>query len=337
MDVISAFKRNASIFRLSGSDAERYLHGRSTQDIKSMVSGGEPRWALILTPQGKIESAFYVLKVADNDFLLVCEKRASQDSFEEDFMKSLLRFKVADQVVCEDVSLQNGLLSVSGIPEDSLIFSNARTLRQEQENTSSSLFLFPVWRGNFCFLDIIYELSQDLSVMDQFSSKLASSSLEFELRESTPEYYELLRVRAGHPVFNQDITQAIFAPDLPAKKYISFGKGCYAGQEVVEMAKARGKPNRVFAQFKADAPVSEISGNEISSREIFAVIDGEEIKAGFITSAVDDYEYGDLIALGFLKNTVLEKLGLKNDSLFVKGEDRIIPIFISSVFNDESL
>lgn len=55
---------------------------------------------------------------------------------------------------------------------------------------------------------------------------------------------EALRILGRVPRYAAEITEKTLTSDLPLDGLVSFTKGCYAGQEVVEMATSRGKPNR---------------------------------------------------------------------------------------------
>jgi len=299
MDPLQSFFQDVSIFHISGPDAERYLHGRTSQDIKSLKKDGSSKWALILTPQGKIDGLFYISRLQDDTFLLVSE--ISGEKARADFMAALLRFKVADQLECKDLSESHGVLSLCHIPPAFV----------KDVNNYGAFSSCQLTRGSMECLDLVYD-----------------RTMRSDLEKAFPEFidqqqYEFLRINAGHPLAGKDITESIFAPDIPSADYVSFGKGCYAGQEVVEMAKARGKANRVFIQIRMDTQVMEQGPFNIYSMD-----SSEKLKVGFVTSLVTLPDDVGSIGLAFLKNSALEKYNPASSSLFIGSDQSSIPAMI---------
>ncbi len=58
------------------------------------------------------------------------------------------------------------------------------------------------------------------------------------------EAYEVLRIESGVPWHGHDVTAETLALEAPYETAISFRKGCYLGQEVMERVTARGHVNR---------------------------------------------------------------------------------------------
>lgn len=63
--------RDRAILRISGEEAKPFLQGLLTRDVLTL-SPGQPRWAGLLTPQGKALFDF-ILWAEDDDVLLDCE------------------------------------------------------------------------------------------------------------------------------------------------------------------------------------------------------------------------------------------------------------------------
>ena len=58
------------------------------------------------------------------------------------------------------------------------------------------------------------------------------------------EAYDVLRIESGVPWHGRDVTAETLALEAPYETVISFRKGCYLGQEVMERVTARGHVNR---------------------------------------------------------------------------------------------
>ena len=87
---LSHSETDFSLVKLSGSDAQRYLQGRVSQDIAKLDSS--PKATFVLSPQGKLLGMASVLKTSEGYELLVLGGNV------EEFIEGLLQFKVADDV-----------------------------------------------------------------------------------------------------------------------------------------------------------------------------------------------------------------------------------------------
>jgi aminomethyltransferase len=56
--------------------------------------------------------------------------------------------------------------------------------------------------------------------------------------------FESLRIEAGTPGFPEDIGPSVLLPEVPFAHLVSYGKGCYIGQEVIVRIRDRGHVNR---------------------------------------------------------------------------------------------
>jgi folate-binding protein YgfZ len=217
---------NAICFRVSGKDARRYLHNRLSQDIRALVSGHSAR-AAALSAQGRVEGVFAVICESDDRFLLVCDggDRALVEA-------ALKRFIVADRVVCDDLSSQVCLAHVAA--EDSVV---AQTLEQ---TGLQSLCRFSRRRVGAEGVDIVIASGDK----DQVSSKLMERLGDVLSRER----YDYLRWEASCPVFPEEINDQGMVLEFGLRDAVSFTKGCYVGQEVVERSDAIGRVPRTLAR-----------------------------------------------------------------------------------------
>jgi folate-binding protein YgfZ len=278
--------KNIGLFNISGTDAERYLQGRLTQDIKSLEFN-KSKLSLILTPQGKIEGKFCITK-KNNDFLILTDPFQTTES-KELFLKSLLKFKVADQLEIEDLS--NSALSFSIIFEnEEFLLPKILKIKEFLNENSVEFHFFKSIRANLNSFDFIcFDCSE--SIIETISNLVL-------LEVITEEFFLFLRIQASFPLMEVEIDSSILAPDIPITEYISNTKGCYAGQEVVEMATARGRANRKLIQFNSNDLVTPTV-----PCAFFSV--NENIEVGFITS-YSNYK-GQFLSLGFIKTKYLEE------------------------------
>src|SRR5262249_25025609 len=92
-----------------GDNARDFLNGLVTNDM-AKVAPGEPRFAALLTPQGKIVVDFIVAEAPDEDgggFFLDCPRALASMLVEK-----LNFYKLRAKVICEDLSEILGVMAV---------------------------------------------------------------------------------------------------------------------------------------------------------------------------------------------------------------------------------
>ena len=66
------------------------------------------------------------------------------------------------------------------------------------------------------------------------------------------EALELMRIAGGVPAYGQDIRDRDLPQETGQLRALSFTKGCYIGQEIVERIRSRGQVHRQFTGFLFD-------------------------------------------------------------------------------------
>ena len=196
------------VITVTGSDAKTYLHSQLSQDIASMEPG-DVRVSLLLQPTGKVDSLLRVTCAAADRFVLDCDPE-----FGEPTVARLIRFKIR---VNAEIELQR---------------QTWRAVRSTEPvgptNIAQSLDIsgaIPAWR---C----------DGTAFDIFSPTMV---LPMTLREGSADELLESRVRALWPEMGVDITtEMIPAETSVVEVAVSFTKGCYPGQELVERMDSRG-------------------------------------------------------------------------------------------------
>lgn len=267
-----------SIFLIQGPDAERYLHARTTQNIKALAEHAQAK-ALILSAQGKIFGAFSVLRKSTDAFYLLTHGKA-----DESFLEELLRFKVADRFACREI-IADCFLLCNAKQQLEAIFG---TLPQSdelfiEEATSQSLLVPLQLRNGLSYIVISQSFELSTKLKSTPSAPLAS--------------FHWQRIQSLIPWMAHDITSKTSGTEIHYQDYISFTKGCYTGQEVVEMSTARGRPNYKLIQVSGKQDAAPTSGAALndpaSSKEI-----------GFVTRGVFIPNTQTFLSLGFVKSNV---------------------------------
>jgi len=196
------------VITVTGSDAKTYLHSQLSQDIASMQPG-DVRMSLLLQPTGKVDSLLRVTCAAADRFVLDCDP-----GFGESTVARLSRFKIR---VNAEIELQRQTWRAVRSTEMTVPTDIAQSL-----DISGAI---PAWR---C----------DGSGFDIFSPTMV---LPATLREGTEAELLESRVRAVWPVMGIDINSEMIPAETGVVDLaVSFTKGCYPGQELVERMDSRG-------------------------------------------------------------------------------------------------
>ena len=205
-DNIIACEIEHLVFAVKGADAGKYLHSQLSNDIATL-SVGQSRYSFVLEPMGKVIALVRVTRTEEETFVLDTENVADLG---EQLLVRLNRFKIrvkADIVV----STQKYLCLRS----------------RDGSAIEQAGFAVSQW-GSGAVVDAPLS-TIDGSVVSQF------------VRVSTEEF-DALRIRSSWPAMGSEI---IAGETLPAATgvvpiAVSFTKGCYPGQELVERMDSRG-------------------------------------------------------------------------------------------------
>jgi folate-binding protein YgfZ len=102
-----------------------------------------------------------------------------------------------------------------------------------------------------------------------------------------------LRLESGIPWFGYDFGDKQIPHEAGLEKsHISYTKGCYTGQEIVERVRSRGQVNRVRVLFKLEA-------KELPSADAPILFEGKEV--GQVTRASHSPAFQSNIGMGYIR------------------------------------
>lgn len=108
------------------------------------------------------------------------------------------------------------------------------------------------------------------------------------------EELEALRIRAGTPRFGFEIDERVLPAEAGlVERAVSFGKGCYPGQEPIARLRYRGHANRGLRALR-------VEGDELPPRDAEIGYEGKAV--GRVTSAARDHD--GVVALGYVRAEV---------------------------------
>lgn len=277
------------LLTVTGEDRVVFLHGMLSNDIKALRAGGGI-YAALLTQQGKIVSDVRVY--ADSDRLLLDVPAARAEAVRS----ALEKFIVADDVELSEDDSEQPLFSLTG-PSSTTVLEHVlgRTMapRAVLAHQSSAF--------NGATLRVVagddadgagYIVCGPVTVADDLRQRLQQRGAEPIGRET----FEVLRVEAGVPCYGIDMDEDILLMETNLDRAVSFTKGCYLGQEVVERVAARGKVNKKLTGIRIDGDAIPAAGAALHA-------DGKDI--GRVTSAVRSPSLKRIIALGYVHRDYL--------------------------------
>ncbi len=272
-------------FHVSGSEAEQFLNGLITNDVKTLA---ENRWMPAAFPnvQGRLIGSVRVGRI-ENGFLIDTEAATREKVFQ-----TIQRFTLAGDFHLKEVTDQTSLLSVqgkqaakiistlfaesvAGMPKDGL----AQIKWQQRELT--------LWRATHTAED-----GFDLVVGVEDAQAIWEALVTAGARPVGHDALEVLRIEAGRPRYGQDMDENTVVTEA-LEDSVSYTKGCYVGQEIIARIKYRGHVAKKLTGFAFDRLVS------LDREATVRSVDGKDV--GRITSTTSSPYLGHTIAMGYVK------------------------------------
>src|SRR5579871_5727566 len=263
---------------LTGADRVRFLHGQVTNDIKrSRV--GEGCFAALVTAKGKMESDLNIYNLQD-ELLLDFEPGLTERVSER-----LEKFIVADDVQVVDVAPHYGLLSVQGPKAEAVvraleIFSEIPAKAFQSVKISDAMlgeiYLVNQQRVALAGFDLFVPLNSLGAVAD----KMIAAAKSIGGRAVGWDALEIARIEAGIPRFGLDMDETNIPLESGIEaRAVSYTKGCYIGQEVINRIHSIGHVNKELRGLRIDG---DLKGAPVKGDKLFH--EGREV--GYVTSAV---------------------------------------------------
>jgi tRNA-modifying protein YgfZ len=192
------------VLMIEGADALTYLQSQVSQDLRPLAVGSSV-YTLVLQPTGKVDAVARVLRSGEHAFIIDVDAGAG-----EAVAARLARFKI--RVAAEITTVAWECIAVRG--------PQAHEIRP-----GGGAVAVPAWWGDGRAIDVLGP----------------SVKAPQGVRAGTLDELESARVAAGWPQYGAEITEATLPAELGVVPVaVSFTKGCYPGQELVERMDSRG-------------------------------------------------------------------------------------------------
>jgi tRNA-modifying protein YgfZ len=281
--------------RVTGSDRIPFVHGQSTNDVRSLPTPGAHR-ALILNAKGQIEFDVRVLKRQDDLYLQTAPGLGSQ------VLERLKRYVVFDDVQLEDISEK---IQVVHLTETAFLEVAARlgfnldgpNVQQLQTEIDATLLTTKIDRGLGVGLDI-HVLANKADTLQQWLEIMGLAPLD---------NLEQVRILAGIPDAHADHFLGMLPQETGLEFAISYKKGCYIGQEIMARLEARGHTNRSLARIHSSEKLQ--AGTELKLEDRIVGLVG--------ASVLHD---GSWISLAVIRKEIADQAELEADGKILKLE-----------------
>jgi folate-binding protein YgfZ len=272
------------VLRISGKDATRYLNARLTNDIKKLK---QHEWceAAALSPQGRIEGYFTVIACTPEpqaSYIVWCD-----GGNHSEILSAFIRYKVADRVDITNCSDQYILYHATGTDVEAAL--NKLQITRPSNERETSLVLTPE--------------TQSISSVALTKKRHVLSGIDILILRNEPCIFEgeqltvaqqlKERAYALKPQFPDELSYDLLFASTPLKHAVSFTKGCYAGQEVVERIDAQGRVPSVLKVYSLAGNNNPAPGTQLLEHTVngenTSVILGEVVSSAY--NETDDTSY----------------------------------------------
>lgn len=287
--------KSAVTFEVKGRDASRYLNSRLSNDVRSLKPG-ESIEAAALTAQGRVQALLRVVARSADEYLLVFD---GGDSAE--LQKVILQFKVADRVELSDHSSRWALLHAVDHSDSGAAIPAVHTAD-------------PQWAHRR-----ISDSGMDLLIAAERVAAWRAARIDLGWDELDQDSFRLQRFRYGHPSWPEEIDSSVILLESGRECAVSFKKGCYVGQEVIEKLDAYGKRPKVLLRLAVAGSEPITPGTPVLLHS--ASDNGQRL--GEVRSSCDDPDSGEQLTFAYIKNRELSS----TERLSVSGRSAaLLPI-----------
>jgi len=251
--------RGRGLIRLTGEDRARLLHAMTTNHVQQLKPG-EWCYTFFLNAQGRILADAYVV-CREGELLLDVEPERRTFVYEH-----LDKYIIADDVTLEDVSEKYAVVGVEGPGA-------------EEPEAMAGITVTGAGGGR-----VYLEAAR----REEFVAKLAAAGVV----EADAEAVNVVRLENARPRYGVDITDAHLVQETKMMHAVSFSKGCYLGQEIVERVRARANPHKYLSQVLIEGTAAPETGAELR---------GGDAVTGKVTSAAYSPGLGKVVALAYVQ------------------------------------
>lgn len=276
-----------SKFTARGSDRVRFLQGMVTNDVK-ILTPGQGCYALVLDVRGHILADLRVY-CAEDQFIL-----DTDTDLLEKTLQALNHYNIGGRTPLDP--LDNFASAIHG-PRAKAIMLEALEITLSQLNPLDHIST--TWAGypiriirNSELGEDGYEVWVDRDGAKAVWERLIERGRTHGLLPCGVNALETLRIEAGVPKYGSELGEDTLPLEAGVLSALSFNKGCYLGQEIVERARSRGRVNWNLVGLHVESSDPPQPGNRLQAG-------GKDV--GEITSACLSPTLDRVIAMAYVR------------------------------------
>ena len=274
----------------TGPDRVRYLNAILTNNVKDLAPG-HGNVSLLLNPQGHILAEIETYALPEKLFCV------SYAMIRERLIEWLDKYIIMDDVTLTDESQRYGTLALEG-PKAAAVAAEVAGVElaslEELQRMETSVSSIPCWvakrsPGGVAGCEFLLEREKLADLWRVLSDAVRRYG-------GGPMGYAALsaqRLVQGVPWFGYDFGEKQIPHEAGLQEtHISYTKGCYTGQEIVERVRSRGQVNRQRVGLIFDGETPPQAGEALTA-------DGKE--AGYVTRAAVPSFLTHAIGMGYVR------------------------------------
>jgi aminomethyltransferase len=274
----------------AGPDRVRYLNAILTNNIKDLAPG-QGNVSLFLNPQGHIQAEIETYAEAERLFCV------SFAMIRDSLIAALDKYIIMDDVTLTDETDRYGTLALEGPKAADVVkeltgLNLAEFAELDWKDSTVNEIACRVFRrsaGSVAGAEFVIE-------REHLAAAWSSLSKAVKSHGGAPVGYaalNALRLEQGIPWFGYDFGEKQIPHEAGLQdSHISYTKGCYTGQEIVERVRSRGQVNRVRVSLKFDVKVPPDAGTPL-------LAEGKEI--GNVTRSGFSPAMDSAIGMGYVR------------------------------------
>lgn len=288
-DNVALFDTNwNAIWWIGGRDRVQYFHNITSNDIKGLAEG-HGTLALLLNPQGRILAELEIYALPEK---LLVRSHASQ---RERTLATLKKYIISSKVEVDDGTERMGSFDIEG-PKALEVLRQLTEIENIppmgiRETAIDGHTCWVICRGYFGAMG-----TEIIAPRDSLAALWRKALAALRSVGGAPigmAALNALRLEAGEPWFPADFNDAMIPHEAAIENtHVSFNKGCYTGQEIVERVRSRGHVNRKRVSLKFSTSEPPAAGTKLRAG-------GAEV--GFVTSAAFSPANGTSIGMGYVR------------------------------------
>jgi folate-binding protein YgfZ len=240
-----------------GRDARSFLDSLVSQDLTALVDG-DGAHSLLLQPQGKLTADFRVLQLSGEEFWLDADVGVGAL-----LAAGLNRFKIRVQVDVVDVTPASGRITVKGPRALARVGEALGVTVPDRQHAHVDWQGARLVRADWDELpgvDVVGPRERVEAAWDALTSA--------GIQRAGVTAFEVLRVEAGVPRQGHELDDSTIAQEAFLERdAVSFGKGCFLGQELVCRIDTRGHVNRLLRGLVIEGDRLPLVGAAVATQE----------------------------------------------------------------------